>query len=79
LRYIFHKFSPAIFYLLEVILYRISCTAIIIIAGIFYGMKNYLETNNLLALNLNLTSGIPIKAPFCKMAKELIEGFSKKY
>ncbi len=52
--------------------------------GIYYwlnseGMKEYLRNNNLLALNIDLDSGVPIKAPFVNKAKELIEGFFKKY
>lgn len=52
--------------------------------GIFYwlntkGMKEYLKTNDLLSLNVDYDSGIPIKSPFYKAAEELIKGFSKKY
>jgi len=52
--------------------------------GIFYwlnsaGMKEYLQTQNLLALNINLSSGKPIKAPFENNVSELIRKFSIKY
>lgn len=52
--------------------------------GIYYwlninGMKEYLKTNNLLTLNIDYNSGIPIKTSFREKAKELIDGFSKRH
>jgi serine/threonine protein kinase len=52
--------------------------------GIYYwlnseGMKEYLNTHNLLALNINLDSGIPIKKPFIEKARQLAQEFPQGY